>query len=403
MAQANHFSRFNDRVFDALYSRSLIYNSCWEDPAVDRQALGISCNDEVMVIASAGCNALDYALAEAQRIHAVDMNPRQIALVELKLAGIKTLEFDDYFQLFGNGRHCHIDKLYRQCLRAELSPFAKGYWDKHKNVFDVPEFNTGGLYFHGLSGKVAQMFHWYLNCRPKLKAHVDDILETTTIEEQREIYDNRISPLMWGDKMNWLLSRQITMSMLGVPQAQTQEVRKQHEGGVAGFIREAIEYVFRQLPLNLNYFWRLYLTGRYSKECCPEYLSDKGFHRLKQGWYEKIELHTRSVTKFLHQTEAKISKFVLLDHMDWMSSYRMSALCEEWEAIFTSAANDARVIFRSAHAQPAYINQISLNENGRLAPLSERLVFHPKLAASLQPLDRVHTYAGFHIADLSLN
>ena len=310
MAQAVRLKRFNDRVFEALYSRSLIYNTCWEDPAVDRLALNLADNDEVLVIASAGCNALDYALAGAKRIHAVDMNPRQIALVELKLAGIRALDFEDYFKIFGSGRHDHIEKLYRQCLRRQLSSFAQRYWDKHHDVFAVDKGKNGGLYFHGLSGKVARAFHWYLSCRPNLRASVGEILETTSIDEQREIYDNNISPLMWSDKMNWLLSRQITMSMLGVPQAQTHEVQKQHVGGVAGFIREAIEYVFRQLPLNLNYFWRLYLTGQYSNSCCPEYLTEQGFHRLKNGWHEKINLYTRSVTDFLRHAETKISKFV---------------------------------------------------------------------------------------------
>ncbi len=65
-------ARVNERVFDALYARSLIYNTCWEDPAVDRQALGITAEDTILVITSAGCNALDYALAGPRRIHAVD-------------------------------------------------------------------------------------------------------------------------------------------------------------------------------------------------------------------------------------------------------------------------------------------------------------------------------------------
>ena len=401
MAQAARLTRFNDRIFDALYSRSLIYNTCWEDPAVDRLALNLNSDDEVMVIASAGCNALDYALAGAKRVHAVDMNPRQIALVELKLAGIRALDFEDYFKIFGYGRHEQFEKLYRQCLRCQLSPFAQRYWDKHHDVFAVDAGKNGGLYFHGLSGKVARAFHWYLGCRPNLRASVGEILATTSIDEQREIYDNNISPLMWGDKMNWLLSRQLTMSMLGVPQAQTHEVQKQHVGGVAGFIREAIKYVFRQQALNLNYFWRLYLTGQYSNSCCPEYLTEQGFHRLKNGWHEKISLYTRSVTDFLHHTETKISKFVLLDHMDWMSSYRMQALCEEWDAIFARATNDARVIFRSAHAEPAYIKHITLNDGQGRAPLVERLRFHPELSRTLHPSDRVHTYAGFHIADIA--
>ncbi|MET0216575.1 MAG: hypothetical protein ABW205_01420 [Burkholderiales bacterium] len=34
--------KLDQRVFDAIYSRSLVYNTCCEDPAVDRRALCLS-------------------------------------------------------------------------------------------------------------------------------------------------------------------------------------------------------------------------------------------------------------------------------------------------------------------------------------------------------------------------
>ncbi|MCX7179133.1 MAG: DUF3419 family protein, partial [Proteobacteria bacterium] len=46
--------RMDHAVFNAVYSRSLVYNTCWEDPAVDRQALQLQPDDHVMVITSAG-------------------------------------------------------------------------------------------------------------------------------------------------------------------------------------------------------------------------------------------------------------------------------------------------------------------------------------------------------------
>jgi S-adenosylmethionine-diacylglycerol 3-amino-3-carboxypropyl transferase len=73
--------RVDQKVFDVIYSRSLVYNTSWEDPAVDRQALDLKPDDTVLVITSAGCNALDYALTGPQRVHAVDANPRQNALL----------------------------------------------------------------------------------------------------------------------------------------------------------------------------------------------------------------------------------------------------------------------------------------------------------------------------------
>jgi hypothetical protein len=74
-----------------MHGKNLVYNTCWEDPALDRTALQLTENDTVLVITSAGCNALDYVLAGAGRIHAVDMNFRQNALLELKKAAIKQL------------------------------------------------------------------------------------------------------------------------------------------------------------------------------------------------------------------------------------------------------------------------------------------------------------------------
>ncbi|MFM9981401.1 MAG: DUF3419 family protein [Burkholderiales bacterium] len=393
--QRTLFERIDQRVFDALYSRSLVYNTCWEDPAVDRRALDLGPDDHVLVITSAGCNALDYALTGVASVHAVDANPRQSALLELKLAGIRRLEFQDFFGLFGNGYHPDAKRIYRSALRSDLSPFARDFWDQRISWF-ADERRGGSFYYHGLSGVVARGFRHYLALRPALRRGVAELLETRTLAEQRSVYDSQVHPHMWGRGLNWVLSQSVTMSLLGVPGPQKREVELQHEGGVAGFVREAIEYVFRDLPLQSNYFWTLYLRGRYSPDCCPEYLKPANFAALKGGLADRIAVHTCTVTEFLRGTREPITRLVLLDHMDWMSSYLPEALCEEWEAILERAKPGARLILRSAHRRPAYLHQLKVG--GR--PLKELLKFHDGLAMALQPLDRVHTYAGFHIADI---
>ena len=386
--------RIDHAVFNAIYSRSLVYNTCWEDPAVDRLALALKPDDTLLVITSAGCNVLDYALAGPRRIHAVDANPRQTALLELKLAGIRHLAFEDFFALFGDGVHQRVRALYFEALRADLSPFAQGFWDERLHWFSP---GHGSFYFQGLAGTVARAFRAYLRVRPRLAAGIDELLQADSIRAQRSVYDTQVAPLMWGAGMNWTLSRQLTMSLLGVPYAQRRQVQAQHQRGVAGFIREAVEYVFRELPVWTNYFWMVYLNGRYTTACCPEYLKRTNFAALKAGLAERVVPHTCTVTAFLQQTHERISKFVLLDHMDWMSSYYPEALAEEWTAILERATPRARVIFRSAHAAPGYLDAIKVGSER----LHERLVFYPRLAQDLQRRDRVHTYAGFHVADLA--
>jgi S-adenosylmethionine-diacylglycerol 3-amino-3-carboxypropyl transferase len=387
--------RFDQRVFNAIYSRSLVYNTCWEDPAVDRRALDISRNDTMLVITSAGCNVLDYALAAPRRIHAVDANPRQNALLELKLAGIRRLDFGDFFAVFGEGFHDKFPAIYRDALRADLSPFAREYWDRNADWFAS---RRGSFYYHGLSGLVAGLFRSYLRLRPALAEPVHAMFDTKNLEDQRRLYDEHIRPQLWGPAMNWALSRQLTMSLLGVPTAQRREVQNQHPGGVAAFIRAAIEYVFRELPVWDNYFWSVYVRGRYGENCCPEYLKAANFMALKNGLADCIETHTTTVTSFLRHAREPVSKFVLLDHMDWMASHDVTALRDEWHVILEHAAPGARIIFRSAHARPDYLEQLELR-SGRLRFL---LDWHPALAVQLQTRDRVHTYAGFHIADVPL-
>ena len=387
--------RIDKKVFDALYSRSLIYNTCWEDPAVDRQILNISSDDSILVITSAGCNALDYAIQGPKKIFAIDANPRQSALLELKIAAIKHLQFEDFFAIFGKGHHPDFVAIYRKSLRPHLSAFTQKWWDKHSNWFTNPKYS---FYYHGLSGLVARLLVAYLRMRPKLRSAVHDMLDSQTLDEQRKIYDERVAPEMWNPGLNWLLSRQITMSLLGVPSPQRRLVQAQHEAGVAGFIRESVEYVFRELPVQNNYFWRVYVKGAYTPECCPEYLKPENFELLKQGRVDCIELHTQTVTEFLMVNKHPISRFILLDHMDWMSTYYPDALNEEWNGMIDIATPNARFLMRSAHARPEYLDWIRIGADRKR--LHECLTFHDELAVELTKQDRVHTYAGCFIADV---
>ena len=73
------------------------------------------------------------------------------------------------------------------------------------------------------------------------------------------------------------------------------------------------------------------------------------------------------------------------------------ALVEEWNAILERAMPGARILLRSAHARPDYLESIRVGP--QCARLREVLTFSDDLARTLQIRDRVHTYAGFVIAD----
>src|SRR5437588_326743 len=90
-----------------------------------------------------------------------------------------------------------------------------------------------------------------------------------------------------------------------------------------------------------NYFWRVYCFGCYTKNCCPEYLKEDNFKLLKRGLVDNISIHTSTITEFLNSHSGKISRFVLLDHMDWMAT-KPQLLKEEVQEIINHSSYNAR-------------------------------------------------------------
>ena len=387
----------SERFFRFVHGNNLVYNTCWEDPRLDREALQLDSTDNVMVITSAGCNALDYVLNEPHHVYAVDMNPRQNALLELKLAGIRHLDFETFFDMFGRGKVKGMRPLYEQHLRTGLSDWAKQYWDRRINFFESRQT----FYFRGTSGRFAWLVNCYIDRVVNLRPYVDQLLNAASVEQQRVIYDNKVRDRFWTRSIRFAMGRDVTLSMLGVPPAQRAEVERYYHGGISGFVRDCVESVLVKLPLTDNYFWRVYLTGQYTHDCCPEYLREENFMRLKNGLVDRVSVSTNSVEGFLKSSDVPISRFVLLDHMDWMSGQYIHLLESEWQEIVRRAAPEARVIWRSGGLRTDFIDKAQVMINGQSVQIGELLTYHPELANRLHAQDRVHTYGSFHIADLA--
>jgi S-adenosylmethionine-diacylglycerol 3-amino-3-carboxypropyl transferase len=393
---ASPLEKLSSRLFAVVHGRNLIYNTCWEDPALDRVALDFQPTDRVLVITSAGCNALDYLLAGAGEVNAVDLNPRQNALLEFKAAAIRGLDYDAFFELFGNGQSPNARQMYQDAIRP---PRSVRWWDKHVSFFEGKGWRKS-FYYRGTSGFLAKLMMFRARTLQKLRQPIDDLLAAPSVERQRDIYETQIRDRLWTRGLQWFLSRRTTLSLLGVPWPQRNEITTQYPGGIARFIRDCLEAVVCQLPFDTNYFWRVYFQGFYTRECCPEYLKQENFDRLKNGLLDRLKICTCSVTDFLRETEPGISKLTLLDHMDWMSWYYPEALMDEWNAILAKARPGARVIFRSAGLKVSYLDHLRVQFRGKETDLGGLLHYHPKLAADLHARDRVHTYGSFYVADL---
>lgn len=97
-----------------------------------------------MCITSAGDNALHYLIAgKAKRIHCVDMNPCQGHLLELKLAAIHSLEYKEFYQIFGNGYCKDFDGLLDSKIGPHLSSHAYSFWKANAGAFATSFYSKG--------------------------------------------------------------------------------------------------------------------------------------------------------------------------------------------------------------------------------------------------------------------
>jgi S-adenosylmethionine-diacylglycerol 3-amino-3-carboxypropyl transferase len=387
----------SNQVFNWVHKNNLIYNTCWEDPAIDRVALDLRPTDRLLVISSAGCNALDYLLAGCGEVHAIDVNPIQNALLELKISAIRNLEFRDFNLFFGEGHHPRAESVYERKLRHSLGEMSRFFWDKNIAYFAGHGWRDS-FYYRGCSGFLAKFLIAHLFHVKSLRKPLEDLVNSDSLAQQREVYESEIKPRVWTAWMQWLLSRNMTMNLMGVPPSQKHYLANEFPGGVSKYIEASLETVLTKLPFKENYFYRVYIEGRYPEECRPEYIKEANYGRLQRRMND-IFVHTGSVANFLEGSNLTFSRFVLLDHMDWLSSHLKGELVREWSAIMRRSELGARIIFRSASRRVTYLDDISVPVNGAPEKLLSMLRFDEFLAARLHTLDRVHTYASFYIAD----
>lgn len=378
----------HELVFHHVHGGQLIYNACWEDPRIDRELLGLEADSRVVMITSAGCNALDYLLDGPARIDCVDVNPRQNAVLELKLALIRRGDFGDLFEFFGIGAHDRYKQVYR-AVRPGLPESARKFWDGKISFFD-PGSLKKSFYYHGAAGMAAWLLGGVLfRAKPNIKNYALCLLDAETLKQQARIYA-QIEPKIWGKLSHWLVRQQMVMTLLGVPGPQIRLIENHYPGGLTAYVKDKLRHVMTELPARDNYFWRVYMTGSYTLSCCPNYLREDNLPVLAKR-ADRVRTHTSSVSDFLKANPGVYSHFVLLDHQDWLAWHEPAVLAEEWELILANSRPGTRILMRSAGLDLSFVP----------AAVRSRLRFFPERTEPLHLTDRVGTYGSLHFAEVT--
>lgn len=179
------------------------------------------------------------------------------------------------------------------------------------------------------------------------------------------------------------------LALAGVPRAQCQLLLSDYPGGVGAYLRDAFRHIFTQLPIQENYFYSLYCKGKYEETRCPNYLKPEHYADL-QPRLDQLKVYMTSISQFLKENPGQYSHYVLLDHQDWLASYQVQALYEEWELILQNSQPGTKILIRSAASEidffPGFVRA--------------RVSFEEELTKKLHLEDRVGMYGSVYLEDL---
>ena len=377
-----------ERTF-ALAFRGLVYAQIWEDPLIDMEALDITPDSDIVTIASGGCNMLSYLTAGPRSLHAVDLNTAHIALGHLKLTAARHLpDHQSFLRFFAQSGQRDNIHAYQHHIRPHLDDVTIRYWEGRDLTGRrrISAF-TRNFYRQGLLGQFISAAHIVARL---YRIDPSEILNATSVEEQRLIFERRLAPLFDRRFVHWLTRQPASLFGLGIPPAQYQALCSGEANSMALVLRQRLEKLACDFDIRQNYFAQQAFGRGYRIEgpgSLPPYL-EAHRHSALIPHLDKATLHHANLVDYLRQHgSGSFDRYVLLDAQDWMSDAQLNAL---WGEITRTARIGARVIFRTA-AAPSLLP-------GRVAsPLLDQWRYQADQSLGLTARDRSAIYGGFHL------
>lgn len=179
-------SKLTERVaFDLIR-----YANCWEDADVLLRGLNPDQGKRFLSIASAGDNSFSLLTTNPELVVAVDVNPIQLYVVELKREVIRHFEYEQVLEFLGfKPSETRLEQY--DFLAPFLSEKTREYWDHHQDFIAEGLIHKGKFegYFQLFARKVLPWIH--------KQRTVAQLLSAKSAEEQVAFHDKYWDTWRW--------------------------------------------------------------------------------------------------------------------------------------------------------------------------------------------------------------
>ncbi|MBU0628443.1 MAG: BtaA family protein [Nanoarchaeota archaeon] len=358
-----------------MIQNKILYSLCWEDPELISKSLDISPIDSVLSIASGGENVFAILLMNPGRLVAIDVNPCQIYLLELKMAAVKSLSFDEFTGFLGFARSISRIKYFKRC-KAHLSENALKFWEGNLGAI------RKGIVHCGKFESYLHKFRKYILSIVLSKRQIKKYLSLGSTREQALFFEREWNNWRWKLLFRIFFSKTV-MQLFGRKRDYFKYINNRD---IAKHYFERSRNGFTKMPVKKNYFVNYILTGKIPIPFKDHpYLDKANFYKLK-GMVGRIELVNSDIYHYLKGLEeGSFSKYNLSDVFELASQ-------EEYEDMLNEISRASRrnslicywnnLVFRASH------------------PNVKSVISDEKLSGKLFKGDRVPFYSRFIVESI---
>ncbi|MGD9680720.1 MAG: DUF3419 family protein [Candidatus Obscuribacterales bacterium] len=334
------------------------YAQCWEDTEVVLDALAIRPGDTCLSIASAGDNSLSLLSCDPDKVIAIDLNPAQLYLTELKARAIEHLSYEQVLCLFGYRRSENEDlapRLIFDLVSPHLSEAAREFFQGNESAIE------SGIAASGKFERYFAVFREILLPLVHRKETIEELLSPgKSLMERREFYEKRF--MTWRFRL--LLSIFFSNTVMGAL-GRDPSFFKYVDSSLPEFLRGSIEYALVEQDPSQNPYLSYILLGRFG-DVLPFWLQKKNYEAIRKN-INRLIIKRASLEDFLMSypvSAGAIDCFNLSDIFEYMSedSYRQALAL-----IQTRSAKGARLAYWnmlvSRHAEAGYELGIRARKN----------------------------------------
>lgn len=337
-----------------------LYPITQEDSRIERELLNMKGKTLVTICAS-GDRVLESMVQAPKKVVAVDLNPAQLALLDLKLACIENLEYETVCEIFHSMNVKTLEKHLPLLLTKMTSPASMKFWKRQGANY------LHCLYKGGTSGIGMQIGQWCIHYMTgidiSLMIKKPEIIHELWKNEWREVMTDMLY-YIWHVPFAWNALMTPMRMALGVPPRQ---------GSLRGCLCESPEAMLKYFDRVLGSKHFQYNTefvagqlGHYGEEK-PYWMKPEAYSTLKAN-VRNCELENGYMTEVLRkQPVNSVDALLLSDHQDWMSQ---NEILQEWQQIQRVARKGCEVMWRTAAmdeiSYPFCLNSMEYKNQERL-------------------------------------